>query len=176
MTAPIDASVRHVVVARDAAPAIAMATPDAAVPPDAAIDAALPIAPQMGTIIVKNDTWCQVSIDHSQPVQITNTKSFVVEAGRHDLACEQPGTDRVWTREVDVAANAHVTVEGTMLPPVTVTFEVAATLNGTAYERGAKTTVKPGFAEIVVHGEKKNAQLRAPCVVRDQPQVDCYTR
>jgi tRNA A-37 threonylcarbamoyl transferase component Bud32 len=170
----LDAGVRRVVVARDAAPAIAMATPDAA-PPDAAPpDAALPVAPQMGTIIVKNDTWCDVTIDHEQPVR--NGKPFVVQAGHHYLACEQLGTGRGWTREVDVAANALVTVTGTMLAPVTVTFDIAATLNGKAFDRGATTTVKPGFAAIEANGVKKNTTVREACVIRDRPELGCYTR
>jgi tRNA A-37 threonylcarbamoyl transferase component Bud32 len=174
VTAQIDAGVRHLVaVARDAAPAIAMASPDAA-PDPAPPDAALPVGPQMGTIIVKNDTWCDVAIDHAQPVR--NTKPFVVEAGRHFLACEQPGTDRSWKREVDVAANAVVTVTGTMLAPVTVTFEIAATLNGVAYDRGATATVKPGYARIEANGTKKDTTVREGCVIRDRPELGCFTR
>jgi eukaryotic-like serine/threonine-protein kinase len=175
VTAQIDAGVRHVVVARDAAPAIAMATPDAAPPPDAPPpDAAVQIAPQMGTIIVKNDTWCDVGIDHAQPVR--NSKPFVVEAGHHYLACAQPGTDRAWTREVDVAANTVVTVTGTMLAPVTITFEIAATLNGTAYASGATTTIKPGYARIEANGVKKDTTVREPCVIRDRPELGCFPR
>jgi hypothetical protein len=174
VTAPIDAGVRHV-AARDAAPAIAMATLDAALPPDAAPpDAALSIAPQMGTIIVKNDTWCDVSIDHAQGLR--NTKPFVVEAGHHSLACAQPGTDRAWTREVDVAANAQVTVTGTMLAPVTITFGIAATLNGTAYANGATTTVKPGYVRIEANGIPKDTTVREACVIRDRPELGCYPR
>ncbi|MEO8845401.1 MAG: serine/threonine-protein kinase [Kofleriaceae bacterium] len=174
VTAPIDASVRHVVGVRDAAPAIAMVALDAALPPDAAPPDAAPIGPQMGTIVVNNDTWCDVGIDHAQPVR--NTKPFVVEAGHHYLACTQPGTDRAWTREVDVAANTLVTVTGTMLAPVTITFEIAATLNGTVYASGATTTVKPGYARIEANGVKKDTTVREPCVIRDRPELGCFPR
>ena len=162
---------------RDAAPAIAMTTPDAAMP-DAAADAA-PIAPQIGTVVVTSDVWCDFTFDHEASKRLPGglgTTRFNLQAGHHSLGCEQPKTDRNWAQEVDVRANEAVQVHATLLKDFTVKLEVAATLNGKPFAAGATTTVKRGQLIIEIAGQPtKYATVTESCVVRGPP-VDCYTR
>jgi hypothetical protein len=160
---------------RDAAPAIA--TPDAALP-EAPADAA-PLAPQMGTVSLTSDVWCDFSFDHEPPKRVpggSGTMSVAMQAGHHFLGCEQPKTDRRWAQEIDVRADEVVKVHATLLKEFTVKLEVAATLNGKPFAAGASTIVKRGQLVIEVAGQPtKYATVTESCVVRAAP-VDCYTR
>ena len=164
-----DAATTHVheSIIPDAVQANAPAPADAApliVPPDAAA--------ARGAILVTNDTWCDVTIDHVD-YHRRKDQPYPVEAGHHVVTCAQTGTGREWTREVDVAAGQTVTASGTLLGAVAVTFEVDGKLDGAAYTRGQRAQVKTG-RHLLEAGGKKYIDVRSPCVVRDQPDLDCY--
>ena len=147
--------------------AIAPIAPDAAVPL-----IVLPDAAQTGAILVVNDTWCDVTIDHIDRHRRTD-RPLTVDVGHHVVTCTQPGTGREWTREVDVAAGQTASASGTMLGAVTIRFDVDARLDGAAFAKGQTTTVKTG-RHLLETGGKKYIDVRTACVVRDHPDLDCY--
>jgi serine/threonine-protein kinase len=164
----VDAGVR----ARDAASVpidATVAPPDAkpmiAPPPDAA-------PPATGFIVVKNDTWCDVSIDGAGRGRIS-TKPLRVDAGRHTVTCEQTGT-RKWTKPVDVAAGKTVTVEGSLLGTFAVTLAVDATIDGMAYPRGSVVNLKRGRHDLTIGGARSHFDLSTACTVRSSPEPGCY--
>ena len=159
-----DASALAVVPALDAT-----ALPDAAALVEVApADAAL----ADGTIAVKNDTWCDVSID-GQKRGRADTGPFTASAGPHRVTCEQQGLHE-WHLEVVVISNQRVLAEGVMLAPVAVHFEIAATLGGTPHQAGETITVKRERLLIEANGQKKYWTPSAPCTIRDRPELDCY--
>ena len=151
---------------------------DASMPVDAAIaarptDAALPA---VGFITVRNDTWCNVTIDGLGRGQIVRaTKQPVrVDAGRHVVTCEQPGTGKTWTRTLDVPAGGSVVAAGTMLGTLAVTLEVDATIDGTPHRAGSVVKLPAGRHDLVIGGAKSFFTLRAACRVRATPEPGCY--
>jgi eukaryotic-like serine/threonine-protein kinase len=152
---------------------------DAAVtaPPDAAAlvpviaDAAAPPSP--GGVIVKNDLWCDVTID-GMPLGRNSGRPYRVEPGRRTVTCAQPGTANTWTRTVDVAAGATVTVEGAMRGRVVVTLAVDATINGVPHARGTTVELPIGRYPLVIGDRKAFFDLRTPCTVRATPEPGCY--
>ena len=178
--APGDASVgrdaaRAVTHARDAR--VAVVGIDApvvleAVVPDAAPPEPVPIAVQRGTLRVKNDTWCDVTID-MLPVGRAD-KAYLVDAGHHTVTCAQPGMRRSWTREVDVSAHEIATVSGTMLTAVTIRFELDATWNGRPFAAGSSTMAAPGQYSLQVGDLKRFVGVTTACTVRAQPELGCY--
>ncbi len=169
-----DARVAVVHHAIDAATPVAI-LPDAAViePLDAAI-----APPARGAIIVVNDNSlrCEVTIDQiDRKVAAGALDRSRSTAGHHELVtCAQPGTDRAWTHEVEVAPGRTVTTTGTMLGAIRVTFDVDAKLDGAAFTRGRPTTVKIGRHLLETAGAKKYVDVRSACAVRDRPDLDCY--
>jgi len=146
--------------------------PDAFVPPDAAVPVdAPPLAD--GEVVVVNDTWCDVTIDHTL-VGRPNKGPFRVHAGRHTILCEQTGTPRKWSRDIEVPAGKTITVSGLMLGDVEVRFEVAATLDDTGFGPGDATHKKVGYYQLESGGQRKHIELRTRCVVRNVPDLDCY--
>ena len=145
---PIDARARPVAAAIDAGAGgradAAIATPDAA-PPDAAV-------PEGGKIVVVNDTWCEVSIDKVARGRLPAQSTFDVGAGTHTVVCAQPGIAE-WTKPADVPPGKTVRVEGTMLAPVAIRFEVDAQIGGTSFSRGDSTRLKPGRTNVIVGGK-----------------------
>jgi serine/threonine-protein kinase len=137
------------------------------------IDAAVP-AP--GFITVKNDTWCEVSIDGLGRGRIFNAtaKPLRVDAGKHTVTCEQPGTGKKWTREVEVVAGATVVASGALLGTLAVTLAVDATIDGIAYPSGTVVHLRGGRHDLVVAGTKAFFDLRAACTVRSTPEPGCY--
>jgi hypothetical protein len=177
----VDASVRARADAgtrgRDAAallPADAAAAADAAplVPPPA--DAAVR---ENGFIVVKNDTWCDVSVDgvdYGQILQKTK-QPISVPAGDHVVVCAQKGTANRWTRTVKVTSGATVSAEGAMLGIVIVTVAVDANIDGIDYAANTKLeTLKAGRHDLVIGGKKTFFTLRVPCTVRASPEPGCY--
>jgi hypothetical protein len=153
--------------------------------PDAPIDAAPPDAPPApvlgdGTLIVLNDTWCEVSIDGVvQSGKLTAVrKSMRVAAGHHVVTCAQPGINPGWSREVDVVPGKAIAVQGTMLVPVEVTIAVtgdSVQIDEGHYRRGMVARLKPGrYKAVVMHGDKGGASgwLSIPrvasCQLHDQ--------
>jgi eukaryotic-like serine/threonine-protein kinase len=172
----VDAGVR---VVRDAAVQLAAADAsvsaavDAAVVVPAAVDAAI----ARGFITVANDTWCELSIDGIPRGRIAprTKRPIEVDAGAHDVACDQPGTGKRWSQRVTVAAGATVGVTGALLGTVAVTLEVDALIDGVPYKRGTVAQLRAGRHDLTIAGAKKTFfDLRAPCVVRATPEPGCY--
>ncbi|HEY5923020.1 MAG TPA: serine/threonine-protein kinase [Kofleriaceae bacterium] len=147
---------------------IALVAIDAA-PQAAPADAAMPAT---GFIIVKNDTWCEVSID-GMPKGRNSPTPIRVDAGTHTVTCEQTGTNK-WTKQVNVAANKTETVSGTMLGMIVVTVGVDAEIDGVGYTRGMVVNLKRGRHDLVVGGAKLRFDLTGPCTVRSTPEPGCY--
>jgi len=166
---PIDAAVTHVAVRlRDAS------APDAALPDAAAvIEAVQPDAALAdGKIAVKNDTWCDVLID-GQKRGRADTGPFVATAGKHLVRCEQEGMHE-WHHTVLVVSNETALIEDKMLAPITVHFDVAATLGGVVHAAGDTIQVKRERILIEAGDHKKYWTPSAACSIRDKPELDCY--
>ncbi|HEY5950417.1 MAG TPA: serine/threonine-protein kinase [Kofleriaceae bacterium] len=157
---------------------------DAAIARDAsliAIDAAtlaVPVdaAPGAGSIIVKNDAWCDVTIDgipRGQIVRISK-QAVRVDAGDPVVVCEQTGTGNKWTRKVHVAAGETAIAEGKLLGSVAVTLAVDAAIDGTAYKSGAVVRLKAGRHDLVIGGSKTFFDVARACTVRSAPEPGCY--
>jgi serine/threonine-protein kinase len=160
--APIDAR-------RDTADATTVAITPAATP-DAALKAT-------GFILVKNDTWCTVTIDNigKGDTAANHTLGPIeVDAGGHTVKCEQGGMRKEWTRHVDVQPGKTATATGSLLGLVNITLEVDATINGTPYRQGQVVAVKAGRVELVVGGRKAFVTVQGPCHVRAGDDVGCY--
>jgi hypothetical protein len=181
-----DAGTREAPRVRDAGPLIradarvrdaASAPIDAMVP---TLDAAPIITPLLdapvaatGFIVIKNDTWCDVTIDGEGRGR-ASARPVRVDAGTHTITCEQPGTGNKWTKTVEVLAGKTATAEGTMLGAFAVTFAVDATIDGTAYPRGSVVNLKRGRHELAVGGAKSRFDLSSACTVRSTPEPGCY--
>jgi serine/threonine-protein kinase len=159
-----------VAIKKDAA--VGLAVLDAGVvPPLDAMPAAIDAPPAMGAIVVKNDTWCQVSIDGVDRGRLS-AKPLPVTAGRHTVTCDKPGLDK-WTKEVDVAGGETARVEGTLLKEVTVTLEVDAAIDGVAHKKGTTLQLKDRH-RVEVGGVAKFITFNIDCRLRSSPSIDCY--
>jgi hypothetical protein len=176
-----DAGITHVRVVAATMPRDAGEAPpiDAAVAVAPVFDAAVAVASDAdatGTIVVTSDVWCDVAIDGGPSSRKNSGKSLElhVTAGHHVVTCAQTGTDRVWTRDVDVAAGGRATASGKLLPDVTVRFEIDATLDGMKHASGSAIVVPANVHQLEAGGAHMYADIKASCVVRDRPQLDCY--
>jgi len=159
------------VLPRDAAPAVPAITLDAA-PVDAAVPDA---APARGVIVIKNDTWCEVTIDGAPAGRTSGVAPLrvPVEAGPHGVGGAQPGRDS-WTRAVEVAAGATVTAAGTLIETVEVTIATPreVTIDGTAYRAGQVVRLKRGRYRVESGGVSTHTSFAASC--RLQADLACY--
>jgi hypothetical protein len=140
-------------IVEDAAMAVAI---DAAVAP---VDAA-PVVAETGTLIISNDTWCDVTVDGIVRGRLANASAKIVvklPAGSHSVICEQPGINR-WAKDIPIEAGKTVAYGGNLLASVEVTIAIAADrvlIEGTYYPRGAKIKLKPGRKRgVVFHGDQ----------------------
>jgi serine/threonine-protein kinase len=162
--------------------------PDAAVDASVTIDAAVslsldatvvPAAPdaalEPGAIIVKNDLYCDIKIDGVSYGEKRNVP-LRVTAGRHTVICEHAPT--TWTETVDIASGETRTLEHEMIKSVDVTIALTKAssieIDGTRFPATGRTTLKATRHFFEVPGAKKWLTLTASCVVRDQPELDCY--
>ena len=98
-----------------------------------------------------------------------------VDPGRHTIICEQPGTDRHWTREVDVGSGETKRVGGTMLATLAVTLGIDAALDDVPYRKGQVAHLTAGRHSVAIAGGvKKWVDLRVACTVALSPDLDCY--
>jgi serine/threonine-protein kinase len=149
---------------------------DAAAPPadvaavaSPANDAAvLPEVVAPATLIVESDLWCDVFVDGVKVGK--RGEPIAVGAGHHVVRCDQGSTGNAWSQEVELAPGKPTTVRGQLLGAIDVRFEVDASLDGLAHRRGEVLHVKAGQHQV---GDKWRS-LRAPCTVRDRPELDCY--
>ncbi|HSN25710.1 MAG TPA: serine/threonine-protein kinase [Kofleriaceae bacterium] len=150
---------------------IAMAPIDAA--PDAAVDAAVVIdaAPAPGTLVVHNDTWCELFVDGADKGRL-GKQPISLAAGHHTVTCRQSGTGLEWTKPVDVPAGGKATLDGQLLGMVKVTFQIAASLDGTPHQAGDVVEVKVGTHTVVANGRTAYPSVAKACIVREP--LDCY--
>lgn len=147
------------VVALPDAAALAMLA-DAAVAAVApvSLDAA-PVAPALGTLRVKNDTWCNLTIGDTDHGRITQSKTVSLPAGRYVVRCEQPNTALKWRKEIDVIADQTVSLDESMIPDVDLVVETSGdhvTIDGAPAPRGATVRLKPGQHRVSVRrGDKE---------------------
>ncbi|HWU90836.1 MAG TPA: hypothetical protein VN253_26400, partial [Kofleriaceae bacterium] len=137
------------------APASSTASPaDAALGPELALDAApAPAPPALGTLQIKNDTWCDLTIDDDDHGRITQIKTVRLPPGRHVVRCRQPNTTLSWRRAVDVHADQVTAIVESMIPDVDVVVATSgdrATIDGTTAPRGATVRFKPGQHRVIV--------------------------
>jgi serine/threonine-protein kinase len=159
---------------------VTMATSDAHVAPPidaplvSPIDAAV-VEPQFGFIVVKNDTWCNITIDEKSYGQQfpKDAKPIRVPIGHHVVICAQD-KDKTWRKEVDVAADKTMAVEGFLLPVVQVTLDVDATIGGEPFTKGSIARIRRGNLEVVAGGSKTYLNFTRPCTLRTSPALGCY--
>ena len=175
----IDGALAHVLArdagarVRDASALAVVPVLDAAAPPDVAIELLqLDAALADGKIAVKNDTWCDVFIDSQKRGRAT-AGPFTASAGHHVVRCEQEGLHE-WHHDVVVESNKTAVIEDKMLAPVTVHFEIAATLGGVPHAAGDAIQVRRERTLIEANGQKKYWTPSATCWIRDKPELDCY--
>jgi hypothetical protein len=65
-------------------------------------------------------------------------------------------------------------VEDKMLALVTVHFEIAASIGGTAHAAGETITVRRERVLLEANGQHKYWTPSATCTVRDKPELECY--
>jgi hypothetical protein len=130
---------------------IAPATPDVlpTPPPDVA-----PAVVEKGKITVVNDTWCIVTIDKKEMGRISQTQTFDVDAGEHQVSCVQEGLNE-WKQTVVVAGGKTVTAKGVMLVPVQIRFDLDVTIRGKTYAKGTTAELKPERVNIGYGGKNE---------------------
>ncbi|HSK00395.1 MAG TPA: serine/threonine-protein kinase [Kofleriaceae bacterium] len=142
---PIDAAVLAVLV--DAAGVLQPAPADA--------------APALGTLHVKNDTWCNLTINDEDHGRITQTKTLRLPPGRYVVQCHQPTTALRWRKEVDLQPSQVLVINESMIPDVDILVETPGdrvTIDGVPAPRGATVRLKPGQHRVIVlRGDKELA-------------------
>ena len=131
------------------AAAVAMLA-DAALAPAVALDAA---PPALGTLQVKNDTWCDLTINDDDHGRITQTRTVRLPAGHYIVRCRQPNTTLAWRREIDVRPDQIAVIDESMIPDVDVVVATAGdrvTIDGITAPRGATVRFKPGQHRVIV--------------------------
>jgi serine/threonine-protein kinase len=143
----LDAGVRDAAIAMSADATVIDAAPlagDAAPPGDAA-----PAVVADATLVIKNDTWCDIAVDGTAHGRLTGAAARIVvkvTPGPHTITCVQPGL-LSWTYTVTVEAGKTVAYTGNLLAAVDVTIAIAGDrvqIDGTSYPRGARIKLKPG--------------------------------
>ena len=160
---------------RDAALAVPAIVLDAA-PVDAAVPAVpLDAPPARGVIVIKNDTWCEVTIDGAPAGRTSGVAPLrvPVDPGPHTVVCAQPGRDS-WTRAVEVVAGATVTAAGTLIETVEVTIATPrdVVIDGTTYRPGQVARLKRGRYRVEAGGVSTHTSFAASC--RLQADLACY--
>ena len=177
---PIDASPNRPPPKKDAG-ATAMGAFDAPVVAPMPIDSA-PLLPadaaapaEKGTIVVSADSWCDVTIDGQGKGQLKSgqTLTVAVDAGPHTVVCAQTGTDRAWTRQIDVPSGGKASARGDLIQPVEVSIEADVTIDGVAYKAGTTAKLK-GYHRVDAGSVGRGLTFTRPCHIRTNPQLDCY--
>jgi hypothetical protein len=168
---PIDAARPHPDARIDAAIPVDAAVPDAAVPVDAAVV-------EVARISVFNDTWCDVYIDDKSHGRLLR-RPIIVPAGHHTVRCEQPGTQRKWSQEVDVAPGESKQVRGSLLVTIDVAIAIShgseVLIDNVHYPPNAVVKVPAGRREVTIPGVAKAfVTITSTCTIRDLPELGCY--
>jgi serine/threonine-protein kinase len=153
---PRDAAIEVPAPPIDAA-VLAVIADGAIAPPPVPADA----APALGTLHVKNDTWCNLTINDEDHGRITQTKTLRLPPGRYVVRCEQPATALRWHKEVDLQPNQVLVINESMIPDVDLFVETPGdrvTIDGVPAPRGATVRLKPGQHRVIVlRGDKELA-------------------
>jgi len=172
VSVPLDASALALDANLRVRDAVTMRRVDAGVdaPEAVSLDAAVPVvqldaavAISDGTLIVTNDTWCDVSVDGVPHGRLLTgkRKSLRLQVGHHVVACVQPGVNPGWTKEIDLVAGQTLALPGTMLTSVEVTIAIAGDrvqIDGRRYPRGMVARLKPGrYRAVVMNGDEGGA-------------------
>ncbi|MDB4960926.1 MAG: serine/threonine protein kinase [Myxococcales bacterium] len=157
----------------DAASAVVAPPTDAAL--DSSLDASLGPVTATGAILVRNDTFCDVSIDgESKGLMYPATaRPIRVPAGPHTVVCSQASNHKSWTQQVEVTAGETKVVTGSLLPAFDVAFATDVLVGGVLYKAGTATKLK-GRHEIKKDGVVRWVTINGTCQVRDKPELDCY--
>ena len=153
--------------ALDAAPAPAPA--DAAIAADAAVAA----PPADGTIVVTNDTWCNLFLDDAPAgrLQLPRATLTHVAAGHHVVRCEQHDQNREWHKPVEVPPGGTASVDGSLLPPLTITIGTRREVHidgGAAPAPGTLVHLAHGAHRFETTGTVQRLDLSADCTLVDQ--------
>lgn len=179
-----------VVVTRVVDAGVALRAPsDAAVMVRASIDAgsAASPAPSMGTLRVRADTWCELSIDgRARGRQLQAARTFSVPVGTHKLACTQGEGRPSQTVTVSVSAGAPVDAALQLLAAVTVEARLerarSVRIGSVVVPAGGRRELAPGRYRVTLLGADGRGlesgwvtiPARAPCQLRDQPTLGCF--
>ncbi len=147
---PRDAGVEAPAPPLDAA-VLAVLVDAAGVLPPVPADAAP--APALGTLHVKNDTWCNLTINDEDHGRITQTRTLRLPAGRYVVQCHQPTTALRWRKEVELQPNQVLVINESMIPDVDILVETPGdrvTIDGVPAPRGATVRLKPGQHRVIV--------------------------
>jgi hypothetical protein len=129
-----------------------------------------------GTLVVKTDAWCELSIDGTGRGRVYTGKerTFELPAGDHPVLCVG-GTGR-WAQRIKVGPGAAVTARAVVLRDVRVTVALTgATIDGKAVNRGATIVLRQGDHRIAVGGRSTKLSIpMSDCTIRDDPRVACY--
>jgi hypothetical protein len=139
--------------------------PDAAAPP-AIVDAAALASPALdaavialGTLQIRNDTWCNLTINGEDQGRLTAARTVRLPPGHYVVRCEQPATALRWRREVDLQANQEIVIDESMIPDVELVVATPGdrvTIDGAPAQRGARVRLKPGQHRVIVlRGDKE---------------------
>jgi len=165
-----DAGVRH-----DAAPVAKVDAAALTVPPDAAaIAPPIDAEPPNGTLVITNDTWCDVAIDGVPRGRLNPGAKLTIDVprGHHVVSCAQPGINPGWRRELDLAGGATQPIAGTLLSTVDVAIAIAGDrvkIDDRFYPRGGIAKLKPGrHRGVVFHGDQSGIGA-----FFDVPRVGC---
>jgi len=203
-----DASAAVAVATADAAPApparhpppirshpatavVRSATPDAAVMAapvvDAAVEEVTHAAPTMGTLRVRADTWCELSIDgQGRGRQLQIVRRFSVTAGVHRVACTQGEGRPAQSMEVSVPADGSAEAALQLLRLVTVEARLqrasSARIGTVVVPAGGHKQLRPGRYRVTLLGADGRTlesgwvtvPAQAPCLLRDQPTLGCF--
>jgi len=174
---------------RDAAVTVARvdaALPDVAVaPPDAAVVAVPPDAPAVveeGTLMVSNDTWCDVTVDgipRGRILGVGKTLAIKAAAGERVVTCAQESLRKRWTQRISVVGGKALPVTGTLLGLVDVRVAISGDrieIDRQVYPRGSVLKLKTGrYQGKVMAGDKVVASgffdvLRVDCRIHEVGQ------
>jgi eukaryotic-like serine/threonine-protein kinase len=155
---PRDAAIEVAAAPTDAA-VLAVLADAAGVLQPAPADAAAP--PALGTLHVKNDTWCNLTINDEDHGRITQTRTLRLPPGRYVVQCHQPTTALRWRKEVELQPNQVLVINESMIPDVDIFVETPGdrvTIDGVPAPRGATVRLKPGQHRVIVlRGDKELA-------------------
>jgi serine/threonine-protein kinase len=147
----------------DAAVAVMAIDAPVAVP----IDAAPIDKPATGTLVIKSDRWCDVTVDGAPRGQLQSASaSITVElpAGSHDVVCKQStSTGDFWAKPATVIAGKTVIVRGELAQTIDVRLDVDAILDGVPHKRGEVVRLSRGSHDVKTSSGARFVDFSSAC-------------